>query len=194
MPQPPVQESFRMDNLLQKALHIIKEKGWNHFELIHLVSDDVSAADVYQRFPNRFCVLEALGRHLDQLTLKNIETFDDKETQKDRLFSIFMTRVDVLTPYKQVIHVLWRDLWKDPLVALSSVPQGINSVTWILQAAGLDTTGILGALRVKAFAVCYLATIYAWLQDDSQDLDVTMEALDSNLRRLEMLPQFYITE
>ena len=45
-------------------------------------------------------------------------------------------------------------------------------------------TGLRGALRVKALAVAYLATLRVFLRDDSPDMAATMAALDRNLSHL----------
>lgn len=177
--------------LLKKATDIIATKGWSHFELKDLADADTSLADVHAVFPSRLCVLEALGNYIDQTTLATMDTFDDSESKKDRLFSILMTRFDAIATLKPTIKSLWQDAWKDPLTLACSLPMGLNSMSWLLQAAGIDTTGIQGALRIKAFSVCYLATVHTWLDDESDECDQTMAALDSNLQRLAYFPQFF---
>jgi ubiquinone biosynthesis protein COQ9 len=178
----------KMDPFLKEALEIIGKKGWSHFELKDLANDKTSLADVYAHFPARLSILEALGKYIDQATLENLDVFGPSETPKDRLFSIMMTRFDAMTPLKPFIKTLWQDGWKEPLTIVSSLPMGLNSMTWLLQAADVDTTGIHGALRVKAFAVCYLSTVWAWLADDTLESEQTMVELDKNLQRLTNLP------
>jgi ubiquinone biosynthesis protein COQ9 len=181
----------KMDPLLKKAFEIIGENGWAHFELKDLADDKVSLAKVHQHFPSRLSLLESLGEYIDLATLESMDTFDPSETQKDRLFSVMMTRFDALAPIKPAIKSLWQDAWKDPMTIVCSLPIGINSLSWLLQAAGIDTTGIRGALRVKAFGVFYLSTVWTWLGDETEGLDVTMAALDTSLQRLAQFPQFY---
>ncbi len=177
--------------MLKKALTIIANKGWGHFELKDLADEKTSLAQVQAHFPDKLSLLEALGRHIDQMTLENIEPFDPSETSRDRLFSVMMTRFDALSDLKPVIKTLWQDAWKDPMTTLCSLPMGANSMSWLLQAAGVDTTGIHGALRIKAFGLCYLSTVWSWLSDETPGLDETMAALDKNLQRLNSFPQFY---
>ena len=54
----------------------------------------------------------------------------------------------------------------------------------MLEAARLSTTGLRGALRVKALGLAYLATLRVFLRDDSPDMAATMAALDRNLSHL----------
>lgn len=181
----------KMDPLLKKILKVIEEKGWTNFELKDAVDDKFTLAQVHEKFPSRLSVLEALGHYIDQTTLANIEHFEDSETTRDKLFSIMMTRFDTLTSIKPVINNLWQEAWKDPVTLACSLPMGMNSMCWLLQGAGVHTTGIRGALRVKAFGICYLATVWTWLSDNTEGLDETMAALDTNLERISQFPGFY---
>ena len=55
----------------------------------------------------------------------------------------------------------------------------------MLEAAGIPSDGIAGALRVKGLGVIYLMVFRVWLTDDSADLSRTMAALDARLRQAE---------
>jgi len=55
----------------------------------------------------------------------------------------------------------------------------------MLEAAGIDSSGLKGLLRTKALSAVYLMSLRGWLKDDTADLSKTMAALDGYLRRLE---------
>jgi hypothetical protein len=55
----------------------------------------------------------------------------------------------------------------------------------MLEAAGVSSSGIAGALRTKGLGAIYLATMRDWFRDDSTDKARTMAALDARLRRAE---------
>ena len=57
----------------------------------------------------------------------------------------------------------------------------------MLEAAGLSTTGVRGALRVKGLGAVYLVVLRTWLGDDDPDLARTMAMLDRMTRRAESL-------
>lgn len=182
----------KLDPLLKKALKIIEMKGWLHFSLSDIADDkDTTLAKVHAKYPNRLCLLEDFSKYIDQTTLEDLEKFDETETQRDRLFSIIMTRFDVLTPYKSLIRMLWQDGWKDPFLLIGTLPMGLNSMSWLLQAANIDTTGIQGAFRIKVFTFFYLKTVWAWLNDSTETLDETMVALDKSLQQLSQVPGFF---
>ena len=56
---------------------------------------------------------------------------------------------------------------------------------WMLEAAGILSSGPFGLLRAKGLLAVWLITERVWLGDDSPDLGPTMAALDRNLRRAE---------
>jgi hypothetical protein len=55
----------------------------------------------------------------------------------------------------------------------------------MLEAASLDASGVRGALRARGLALVWLATLRAFLADESEDLGSTMAALDKALKRAE---------
>ena len=61
------------------------------------------------------------------------------------------------------------------------------SMAWMLEAAGLNSGGINGAIRTKGLAVIYGCALSAWLADDSPDASKTMAVLDRGLARAERL-------
>jgi len=68
---------------------------------------------------------------------------------------------------------------------LCGVPALLNSMRWMLEAAGVSASGWIGAARVKLLLGIYLSVLRVWLADDSPDMTRTMAALDSRLRRAE---------
>ena len=60
-------------------------------------------------------------------------------------------------------------------------------MTWMLEAAGLQTTGLKGAVRVAGLSGLYIKTLWVWRDDDSPDMAKTMAALDKNLTRAERM-------
>src|SRR5262249_42637473 len=57
----------------------------------------------------------------------------------------------------------------------------------MLEAAGISTAGIRGALRVKGLIALYGMTLRTWLSDDTPDHARTMAALDRGLQRAERM-------
>jgi len=107
------------------------------------------------------------------------------ESARDRLFDVLMRRFDALKPHRAALKAIARGLASDPPTALCSAPAFLRSMTWMLEAAGLSSTGIRGRLRVRALALMYLCVLRVFVEDDSEDLAKTMAALDRRLRQAE---------
>jgi uncharacterized protein with von Willebrand factor type A (vWA) domain len=128
-------------------------------------------------------VLAAFTRRVNEQTLTGAPSAED--SIRDRLFELVMRRLDALAPHKAAVKALVRDLPWDPAVALCGGPRFINAMRWMAESAGVETGGIAGMLRVKGVAAVYLATLRAWLADDSADNAKTMAALDRALKQAE---------
>ncbi len=55
----------------------------------------------------------------------------------------------------------------------------------MLEAAGIDTGGYKGAIKIAGLTALYLKTLKTWREDDSEDMAKTMAELDKNLERSE---------
>jgi hypothetical protein len=108
-----------------------------------------------------------------------------EERSRERLFDLLMRRFDALRPHRAAIEVLRRELPRDPAAALCSGASLLCSMRWMLEAAGVATTGLRGALAIKLTAASYLSTLRVFERDDSSDLGRTMAALDRALQRIE---------
>ncbi|MEN8236306.1 MAG: hypothetical protein ABFQ95_01970 [Pseudomonadota bacterium] len=180
------------DKLLKIALEDIVQYGWGGLNLCRVAKTArLSFDELYQVFPTKGDVLQALIRKIDHASLAQIESFADEEKVQSRLFAIVMDRFDVMQEYKPVLQVLWRDLWKDPLFFLCQAPHSFNSMRWVLEASGVETASLLGSVRVKIFTGFYLSVVHTWLSDNTTDMAETMAALDQGLKRLEQIPGFY---
>lgn len=62
---------------------------------------------------------------------------------------------------------------------------------WLLGAAGVSTAGLRGELRVKGLCAVWLCAMRAWQRDETDDMSVTMAALDTALQRAERLASWF---
>lgn len=171
------------ERLLHSALSLAAAGGWPSASLAAVAKDaGVSLADAYAQFPTRLSILGGLLGRTDRKVLADGPA-DLDDAPRDRLFDILMRRFDALAADREGMRAIVRDMPGDPLNALLLAPCFAASMAWMLEAAGLPSTGVGGSLRVKGLAVVYLATLRIWLDDDSIDMAKTMAALDRNLQR-----------
>ena len=177
------------EHIVDAALTLAGDRGWQEISLADIAeAAGVSLAEVYALLPSKGAILEAFARHIDRATLSGIDpAADSQDSVRDRLFEVIMRSFDALEPHKRGVAALMADLPRHPLALLCQGTRLMRSLSWMAAAAGVDTGGPLGLLRVKALATAYLWVLRAWLGDDSADKARTMEALDRALKNLEML-------
>ncbi|MEE8140903.1 MAG: TetR family transcriptional regulator [Alphaproteobacteria bacterium] len=164
------------------ALKLATERGWRRVSL-HDIAEraGVTLEELYGQFSSRDAILSAFVRGIDAQVLKSGDPEDAAESPRHRLFAVIMNRFDALAPHKPAIAAIMRDCGGDMLTVASSLCRLISSMAWMLEAAGISSAGLRGALRTKGLAAIYCATIRVWLSDDSADMAKTMAALDRHL-------------
>ncbi|MEE8226604.1 MAG: TetR family transcriptional regulator, partial [Kiloniellales bacterium] len=70
---------------------------------------------------------------------------------------------------------------------MAGAPRFLHSMAWMVEAAGLSSAGLSGAVRTEGLALVYLNALRVWLADDTEDMAETMAALDWGLRQAETL-------
>jgi AcrR family transcriptional regulator len=171
--------------ILDAALRLAAREGWRAASLAAIAAEaGVSLLDVYRRYPSRVAILAGLIDRADQAVLRGRRP-DSAESARDRLFDVLMRRFDALKPHKDGFSAIARALSGDPASVACLSPRFLRSMGWMLEVAGLDSSGWRGALQRKGLAAIYLAGMRAWLSDDTADSSRTMVAVDRALRRAE---------
>ena len=171
--------------LIASFFRMVADKGWsraNVAEAARVAALPLPEARV--RFPGRIAVLLRLVRLADQAALADVPA---NGAVRDKLFDLLMRRFDVLQVHRPGVAALLRTLPSDPPTMLLLACATRRSMRWMLQAAGVSTTGLRGKLRIRGLIAVWLWTLRAWERDESADLSGTMAALDAALRRAERL-------
>ena len=174
-------------DLYAAAMRVAAQAGWRRTRLADIAEEaGFPLAGLYDRHASKEALLDGFVRHIDRAVLAGAQpAADDDATPRDRLFDILMQRFDALNPYKPGIRAIVRDGGGGIAEALCGGLRLLRSMRWMLEAAGIGTSGLAGGLRVKGLAVVFAATAGVWLRDDSEDMARTMAALDRNLKRAE---------
>ncbi len=169
--------------LIQSALARAEMVGWRRVTVVEAArTAGLPLDEARVRFPTRTAVLLRLGALADRAAL--VED-GSTGTVREQLFDLLMRRIDVLQQHRGGVQAVLRALPLDlPLALLLAAATG-DSMAWIAAAAGIDTTGLGGRLRVQGVVAVWLQTVRAWDKDDSPDLSGTMAALDKVLDRAE---------
>jgi AcrR family transcriptional regulator len=179
------------DRGVDAALAIAAEEGWRAVSLASVADRaGMSLAELHAVLPSNGAILDAFARRIDRATLAGVEVgAADTGTVRDRLFDVMMRSFDALQPHRAAVAALVGDLPRSPLAAFCQGARMLRSVAWMAAAAGVNTSGPLGIVRVNAIAAAYLVVLRAWLGDESADKSRTMATLDRVLKNLEMLAQ-----
>lgn len=176
------------EKIIAAALKLAAKSGWHELTLAEIATAaKVSLPELAHMFPTKSAILAAWSRGIDADVLKAAEAEDlGGESARDRLFDVLMMRFDALSPSKPALQNISRDLARDPVAAVALVRPALQSLGWMLEAAGIDSSGVRGAVRVRGLALIWARVFRVWLED-GEDQAKTMAELDRRLRQAEQM-------
>jgi len=174
--------------LVQVALDQATQLGWAYVTL-HDIADaaGITLAELHTYFEDRSDILVALGRHIDHRVLEAFEKIEGEASPRDRLFDVIMERFDVLNDYRDGVIAILHSFRFDPKEAVISCPHLCRSMSWMLEASGIETNGFRGAAKIIGLTGVYLKVLKTWRDDESPDMGKTMAVLDNHLGQAESL-------
>lgn len=169
---------------VEALMRLAAEQPWNDIEIGDIAREaDLSLADLRELFPSKGAVLGGLSRIIDRAVLEGDSSDLADEPSRERLFDVLMRRLDAMTPYKPALRRISFALRGDPLSMLALNGVALNSHRYMLAAAGIDTEGPLGRVKIQGTVVAFARTVEVWLDDDDPALARTMARLDREIRR-----------
>ncbi len=174
--------------LIESAMDIAAEQGWAHLTLSGLAAaNKMTLAALHEHFEDKQDILTALGRMIDKQVLQAAGEADEDGSPRDRLFDLLMERYEALNEYRAGLVSVLESFKFDPKQAVIGLPHLCKSMNWMLEAAGQDSNGWDGALRLAGLTGLYIKNLKVWAVDDSADLAKVMASLDKDLGRAEGL-------
>jgi len=165
--------------IVAAALRLAAERPWSGIALRDIAeAAGVTLSDLSREFSGKVEILVAFNRMIDDEVLRAAPKPPAEQSPRDAVFEVVMARFDALMPYRSAVRAIVRDASPDGRL-LSSL---LRSQRWMLQAAGLDTDGVRGGVRVAGLTSVYASVFRTWLDDDDPGLARTMAALDRRLR------------
>ena len=181
------------DAALDAFLGLVAEKGYAAVALRDVAARaGLGLAEVYRRYPDKAALVAGFLARIDAEVVAGTPAANDpEETVRDRLFDVLMRRFDALRPHRAAVRAIRRAGLGDPLLALSLGPAVRRSMGAMLEAAGVPSDGIAGALRQSGLLAIYQAVSQVFEHDETADASKTMAALDSRLKRIERWVQLF---
>jgi AcrR family transcriptional regulator len=172
--------------IIDAALRVAARQGWARTSLADIAAEaGLPLLEAYKIFRSKTAIFAAFLGRVDRAVLA--EESEPAEKPRDRLFDTLMRRFDTLQPHKDAVRAMLRDTPSDPLATIAVAPVFLRSMAWMLEASGVNTAGVMGALRVNLVAGIYLSVMRVWLLDETADLMKTMAVLDRRLKAAERL-------
>jgi AcrR family transcriptional regulator len=171
-------------SIIEALMELAGERNWEDITISDVAARaNVSLSTFRECFPSKGAILAGFSRNIDKIVLDG--TSDDLigEPAKDRLFDVLMRRLDALAPYKLGLEGIYEWTRRDPMAAAALNGVAINSMRFMLEAAGIDSEGPVGALKLQGLALAWWRILKVWFHDDDPGLASTMSALDRELSR-----------
>lgn len=176
------------DRIIDAVMELAAERDWNDFGLTDVATRaGLSLAEFRDAFPSKGAVLAGFSRRIDRIVLDGTTADLDEEIGRERLFDVLMRRLDAMAPYKLGLESVAEWVRGDVLAAAALNGVALNSMRFMLAAAGYETEGRTGALKLQGLVVAWARVLDVWFGDNEPGLARTMAALDRELRRGEKL-------
>ncbi len=166
---------------------VVATEGWRGLSAPRLATaSGVPEAELLSRFRCRTDLLGFLTAHVDEAVVAGTVP-DPAASPRDRIFDLLMRRLDVLQPHRAGVLALVNQVRRDPVLGAAMLSPLRRSMSRMLDAAALDSSGPAGSLRAIGLAGVWLQTLRAWAGDETLDLTQSMAALDRALERAEQV-------
>ncbi len=169
---------------LDAALELAATTPWRAVSLSDIArAAGISLLQLHTAYPSKGAILDGLSAQIDAVVLADSGGDLDDEPARDRLFDVLMRRLEAQAPHRDALRSIARAACGDPLAAAAAFCRLQRSMRWMLEAAGIDSSGPAGRMRTRALALLYADVMRVWFADDSEDLGKTMVALDRRLHQ-----------
>lgn len=181
------------DKIIEAAFDLTAEKKWKE-----ITPNDIQERtglkkhEIARYISDRTDILALYNKRLDSALVKAIGEVDDSIPVKDRLFDVMMERFELMNKDRQALIPIIKSLDPDPVHIVSNMIRLHNSIVFMIELAGLKTSGLTGMVRQKGVKMIYLLTLRKWLEDESEDLSATMACLDQYLNRADQLARSFM--
>ena len=171
--------------VIEAALHLAVEKAWPRISLADIAGRaGVPLKEAFQVGASKTEILVALAEEMRDQTLDDVADQQPEGNAQDRLFDTIMLSLEAMEASKAGLAAIVAHVRRDPVTLIQLRAQLASTMKMILEASGIDSSGLRGALRVRVIGAVWTSTFLVWLEDDDAGLARTMAHLDRQLRRL----------
>lgn len=171
--------------IIDALMELASERSWDDITISDVATRaNVSLATFRDYYPSKGAILAGFSRRIDHIVLE--AAVGDElagEPPKERLFDVLARRLDALALYKLGLEAIFDWGRRDPLAAAAINRVVVNSMRFMLEAAGIESEGPVGAVKLQGLALAWSRILPVWFRDDDPGLASTLAALDRELTR-----------
>lgn len=172
------------DNIVEALMALAAEKPWAEISISDIAHrGGVGLAEFRDLFPSKGAILAAYSKGIDAKVLAGDSKDMADEPAKERLFDVLMRRLDAMAPHRAGLQGVMTWARHDPLALAALNQVALNSMRFMLEAAGIGSEGALGNLKLQGLVLAWAKVLDVWFEDDDSGLAATMAALDKQLTR-----------
>ena len=185
MDMPEATPSNR-DKAVQAFLLLLSERRFEDIGLAEVAGRaGLKLSQLRAEFGSTLALYAAHVKAVDEAVLDDAGGDMSEEPIRDRLFDILMRRLEELAPHKEAVRSILISARRNPPLAFALNGIAVRSQKWMLEAAGISTSGPRGMLRAQGAALLFARVAGVWLDDEEEGLNRTMAALDRGLASAE---------
>lgn len=177
MPASAVPKATVSDRIIDGALELAAERGWDDLRLHHIARHlELPLGEIGRHFRDLDAIANAWFARAEA-KLRDIAT--DDLTPLDRLYQAMTRWFDALAPHRQVTGEMLRAKlypshphhWAPMIFDLSRL------IHWFLDVARIESTGRRRQWAEIGLTLIFLATLRDWLRDESDEQSRTRRNL-----------------
>lgn len=169
--------------IVNATLRLAATRAWADIRMTDIAAEaGMSLADMAGLIGGKADILRLYGRQLDMRMLKSLEDEPVTGSPHDRVFDIIMRRLELMDADKAAIRSIVAAPASSAAGYLTLAGSLLQSQDWILSAAGIEDTGLRGAMKTSGLAWVYVKALRTWASDDDPGMARTMAQLDRALR------------
>lgn len=174
-----------LDSVADAAAELAGTRPWDQVALRDIaVAAELPMAALYGVVASKDDVLDAVAARLDRAAAEAVE-IDRDAPVRERLFDAAMARFDAMEARRAGLASILKAEVRRPGAGARALPRGLRTARWLMELAGVDSSGPVGIARAGGFALILARVAQTWVDDDEGGLAKTMAALDRALRDLD---------
>jgi AcrR family transcriptional regulator len=175
----------RKSEVVEALMRLAAIQPWDDIELADIAREaGVSLSEMRDMFPSKGAILDGFTRMIDKKVIEGTNEDLVGEPARERLFDVLMRRLDAMTPYRRALRRITVALRTDVGSMMALNRSGLNSMRYMLAAAGIPSEGPLGFVKLQGTLIAFANVMETWFDDDEDPSGAkTMARLDRELTR-----------